>query len=188
MATVEYGNRTTRRPIAPAGDPHVFAAATGRRAGVLRAVGIAAGVLALAWLAALALSLLGAGTLPGLLPGAAHRGLPHRLQSPATVRKVPVPVRQEKLARPVIRASRPATATASSASSSHSAPVATASGTPPPAAAPLQAPPSRGQGWTRRGWGAPPGQTRKGTGNGRKQADPTTPPGQSDSHVPPKKG
>src|SRR5437660_10619550 len=101
MATVEYGNGTTRGPIERAGDPHVFAAATGRRAGVLRAVGIVAGVLALAWLAALALSLLGARTLPGLLPGAAHRRLPHRLQPPAKARKVPVPVRPEELARPV---------------------------------------------------------------------------------------
>ena len=47
---------------------------------------------------------------------------------------------------------------------------------------------SRGQGWAQRGLSAPPGQTRKGTGNGRKQPDPTTPPGHSGSHVPPKKG
>jgi uncharacterized protein (DUF58 family) len=180
MATVEYGNRT-------APDPHVFAAATGRRAGVLRAVGIVAGVLALAWLAALALSLLGAGTLPGLLPGAAHRGLPHRLQSPAAARKVPVPVRPKELARPVARTAPPATATAANASYSHAGSVVTAPAAPAPAAAP-QAPPSRGQGWAHRGWSAPPGQTRKGTGNGRKQADPATPPGQSGSDVPPKKG
>jgi hypothetical protein len=185
MATVEYGNRTTREPISPARDPHVFAAATGRRAGVLRAVGIVAGVLALAWLAALALSLLGAGTLPGLLPGAAHRGLPHRLQSPAAARKAPVPVRQNELARPVDRTARPATATASNVSSSPGASVVTTPVTPAPAAP--QAPPSRGQGWVRRGWSAPPGQTRKGTGSGKK-ADPTMPPGQSGSNVPPKKG
>jgi hypothetical protein len=188
MATVEYGSRTTRRPIAPAGDPHVFAAATGRRAGVLRAVGIVAGVLALAWLAALALSLLGAGTLPGLLPGAAHRVDQQRHRSPPSVRPATVPVRQRELARPVTRVSRPATATASHASSSHSATVVSVPVTPAPAAAPPQAPPSRGQGWTRRGRSAPPGQTRAGTGNGRKLADPTTPPGQSGSHVPPKKG
>ena len=180
MATFEYGNLRTR-------DPHVFAAATGRRAGVLRAVGIIAGVLALAWLAALALSLLGAGTLPGLLPGAAHRGVPRRLQSPAAVRKAPAPVTQEKPVRPVARTTHPATAAASNVSSSHSAPVVTAPVTPAPAAAP-QAPPSREQGWARRSCSAPPGQTRRGTGNGKKQADPKTPPAQSGSHVPPKKG
>src|SRR5438046_7851757 len=112
MATVEYGNGTTRGPIERAGDAHVFAAASGRRAGVLRAAGIVAGVLALAWLAALALSLLGAGALPGLLPRAAHHAPSHRLQSPAAPRTVPVPVRQ-KLARPLVRTARPATAAAS---------------------------------------------------------------------------
>jgi len=184
MATLEHRGRA----IAPVSDPHVFAAATGRRAGVLRAAGIAAGVLALAWLAALALSLLGAGSLPGLLPGAAHRVLQQRHQSPSAGRPAQAPVRQQQFDRPAARAAHPATATASNASdSSHNASVAIAPVTSaPPALA------SRGQGWTRRGWSAPPGQTRRTqppASRGKKQADATTtPPGQSDSHVAPKKG
>jgi len=187
MATVEYGNGTTRGPIERAGDPHVFAAASGRRAGVLRAVGIVAGVLALAWLAALALSLLGAATLPGLLPGASHPVLSERHKAPPAGRPTQVPIRHTEPVRTIAWTSRNATATASNVSSSHSAPRVTAAVTPAPAAAP-QAPTSRGQGWAQRGLSAPPGQTRKGTGNGRKQPDPTTPPGHSGSHVPPKKG
>jgi hypothetical protein len=185
MATLEHEQLGAGQAIAPTRESHVFAAATGRRAGVLRALGIAAGVLALAWLAALALSLLGAGSLPGLLPEAVHRGLPQRHQSPSAGRTAPARVRQRLLARPAARAVHPATAAASKASS-HSSSVVTAPVTPAPAASA-----SRRQGWVRRGWSAPPGQMRRSqppAPQGKKQTDGTkTPPGQSDSHVPPKK-
>lgn len=194
MATLEH--ELTGQAIAPASDPHVFAAATGRRAGVLRVVGLAAGVLALAWLAALALSLLGAGSLPGLLPEAAHGVLSQRHESPPSGRPTPAPApaRQQQLVRPaarVVRSAAATTATAEKASASHSHAVVTAPVTPAPAA-PTPAQGSRGQGWARRGWSAPPGQTHRSqppAAHGKKQTDGTkTPPGQSASHAPPKKG
>jgi hypothetical protein len=190
MATFEHEQLRTGQAFAPTRDAHVFAAATGRRAGLLRAVGIAAGVLSLAWLAALALSLLGAGSLPGLLPGAADHVLPQRHQSPSAGRTVAALVRQRLLARPGARAAHPATAAVSKGSlSSHSASVVTAPVTTAPAA---PTPTSQGQGWVRRGWSAPPGRTRRSqpqAAHGKQQTDGTKPtPGQSGSHVPPEKG
>ena len=192
MGTLQHERLLTGRVTAPARDPHVFAATNGRRAGVLRTVGIAAGLLALAWLAALALALAGAGSLPGLLPraaaGSAQHGSSQRLQPQSQHRGVQAPVRRQVLAAPVARTTRTERRHARSAVVSRARPAQAARVTP--ATAPPAAQASRGQGWARRGWTAPPGQTRQdqapaGHGNGKQQAGgTTTPPGQSGSHSP----
>jgi hypothetical protein len=203
MAALE---RTIRvgQAIGPASERHVFAAATARRARVLWALGIGAGVLALAWLVALGLAVLGAGTLPGVLPAdaarPAHRAPAHRApahRAPAQQftyskgrRPAQVPARPQ---HPAPQATRPGKRAPSTAAAS-STPAAFVA--PAPVATP-QAPASRGQGWARSGWNAPPGRARrtqpppgKGAGLSKRQADTsttTTAPGQSGSHSP-KKG
>ncbi len=154
MATLEHEQVLCGRAA------HVFAAATGRRARVLRMTGIAAGVLAVGWLAALGLALFGAGAFPGALPGIKTHGPASAPSHP--VRSTPVrgaarvPGFPAAGASSGIRRAPPARTTAVSARR----PVAPVAAAAP--AAPAQASAPSGQGWARRGWTAPPGQTRRG--------------------------
>jgi hypothetical protein len=191
MAAIER----TLPAIRPATDRHVFAAATARRARILWTVGIGAGLLALAWLVALALALLGAGTLPGVLPAdVAHRG--HHAQSNRTPAHQPQSPTSRAPEQASARPQEPAARATRSASANSVRSTAPAASTPAPAVAATpvvtpQTPVSRGQGWARRGWTEPPGHARKPPPvKDKHQADGstrTTAPGQSGSHSP-KKG
>jgi hypothetical protein len=199
MATLEHEQRPLGGPSAPAHDRQVFAAADGRRARIVGVTGVGAGALAVGWLVALGLALLGAGAVPGALPGA-----PHVRHAP-TARTNRVAAAHVSRTRPTPHAAVPAAARQMTAPSRAQAPHARTPAARPtvvpapssivaPAAAARapaqgQAPPSRG--WTRRGWTQPPGQTRRDRpsprGGGRSAHVATapamsSPPGHGGSH------
>jgi hypothetical protein len=201
MATLEHEQLLGGR-AASVGDAHVFAAATGRRAWMLRLAGVVAGVLALGWLAALGLALLGALAFPGALPGAKAGG-----SAPDSVPSDPlrvVPAQQapgspaaafprgEGLARPVAPTTLSDARTAVTRVVSTRRPVTPLATTAPAVPAPVEAPAAPRQSSGRRGRTAPPGQTRRDQprprrafGSGDTPAvTSTTPPGQAGSRAP----
>jgi hypothetical protein len=195
MAAFEHEQPLLGGRPAAARDPHVFAAATRRRARALQLGALCAAVLSLAWIAALTVALLGADALPGALPAAkaspapppAPIGAPER----AAARSVPRAAsghrspesRREIHAAAVPAAPAQATAQASTTVASPAAPVA-------PPAAPAAPPVAPRQGWARRGWTAPPGHVkpdrappRGGDGGSSAAGDVSgTTPDQSGSH------
>ncbi len=201
MATLEHEQLLGGR-AASAGDTHVFAAATGRRARVLLLAGVVAGVLALGWLAALGLALLGARGFPGALPGA-------KADAPDSVPSHPfrvVPARSGQrapgfpaasspgngLTQPAARTTRTDARAVAASVVSFRRPAAPPAATAPAVPAPVEAPAARQRGWGRGGRTMPPGQTRRdqppphgGVRSGNTPAvTRTTPPGQAGSHAP----
>ncbi len=185
--------------LGPAAPEHVFASANGRRARFVRVAGGGAGVLAVAWLVALGLAILGAAGIPDTLRGAksqapaaaratnraevsrfvrTHRG------APAPPARAAAPARRHGQAPTTAPASRPARNTAAPVKRS----VASSAAVAPTAAVTTAAP---RKGWARRGWTAPPGQT-KTKPRPRRDGSSTDSPaanvshGQSGSHSPPK--
>jgi hypothetical protein len=186
--------------LGPAAPEHVFASANGRRARFVRVAGGGAGVLAVAWLVALGLAILGAAGIPDTLRGAksqapaaaratnraevfrrvvrTHRGA-LAPQAPAAA-----PPRRHGQAPTTAPAARPAPGTAAPVKRS----VASSAAVAPTAAVTTAAP---RKGWARRGWTAPPGQT-KTKPRPRRDGSSTDSPaanvshGQSGSHSPPK--
>ncbi len=189
MTTLEHEQPLVTARWAAASDPHVFAAATVRRARALRLTGICAGMLSLAWLGALAVALLGAGAVPGALPVAKARG--------SAPRSAPTPVLRHAQARRVDAGARRITPAASrrtqttdpAASPTQAASDVPATVAPPHAAVALpvarSAPAASRQGWARRGWTAPPGRVKREAAprrSGGKSGDAgATAPGQSGS-------
>ena len=208
MATLEHEHTLVGPAAARPADPHVFVSATGRRARLLRTVGIGAGVAALAWLAALAFALLGVGRLPGLIPGTKTlRPDPAAVRTPRAHAAVASPQREMPAAAQALRARRAMATTPPARTALATPPARTAVATTPRATgrvptkaaaapatvlvtpmAPATAPT---KGWAKRGWTTPPGQvtparqTPRGNGNGRDGApgQSTTPPSASASHA-----
>jgi len=194
MATLEQEHAIPGRRSLPPGEQHVFAADDGRRARLTRVAGLATAALALVWLAALGVAMLGAGRLPGVsfppskqvghAPDAATGYRSPFMQSPA----------RRSAAWPAVRAPRrsePQRPSAQAGRVQHPAPAPEVLSNPvgvvvPRAAdpgraapAPVQAP-TLPQGWARRGWAAPPGQTKRdepvsgGAGAPRRSGTPAT--------------
>jgi hypothetical protein len=185
--------------LGPAAPEHVFASANGRRARFMRVAGGGAGVLAVAWLVALGLAILGAAGIPGALRGAkGQASAAARATNRAEVSRV-VRTHRGALASPTSAAAAPrrhgqasTTAPASRPAPGPAAPVersvASSAAVAPTAAVTTAAP---RKGWARRGWTAPPGQT-KTKPRPRRDGSSTDSPaanvshGQSGSHSPPK--
>ena len=163
MATLEHEQPIRRAPARPR-EHHVFVSAGGRRQRALRAAGLVAGTLALVWLVALGLALAGSTRLPGLpvpdgkpvaalkAPAGSIKALGHFRPFARATRALTATPRQHEPRR----AAAPARATAPARAIQPSPRVAPASTTPTTriAATPTQ-------GWVRRGWTAPPGQTKR---------------------------
>jgi hypothetical protein len=172
MATLEHEQLL---PGARAGvaDEHVFVSHDGRRQRIVRAASLVAGGLALVWLAALGLALAGSTRLPGLPLPAAKESVPAPApaqvvapvpSAPRARAHAPAPTRPAPVVRPIVE--RPATVHLAPRMASAPAPAApavhrsrAAAVTPAPPPAPAATAPQRG--WERRGWTAPPGQTRR---------------------------
>jgi hypothetical protein len=172
---------------------HVFASATGRRARFMRVAGGGAGVLAVAWLVALGLAILGAAGIPDALRGAKGQApAPARATNRAEVSRV-VRTHREALAPPAPAAAplrrhgqAPTTAPASRTAAGTAAPVERSVASSAAAATPAPQ-----KGWARRGWTAPPGQTKTKPRPRRDSSSTDSPAanvshGQSGSHSPPK--
>jgi len=185
--------------LGPAAPEHVFASANGRRARLMRVAGAGASVLAVAWLVALGLAVLGAAGIPDALRNAKGQvRAPARATNRAGVSRVmrthrgalappapaAVPARRHGQAPTTAPASRPAPNTAAPVERS-----VTSSAPAAPTAAMTTAAPRRG--WARRGWTAPPGQTKTKPSPRRHGSSTESPAanvshGQSGSHSPPK--
>ena len=195
MATLEHEQPLLTGPRRAAGDRHVFAAATVRRTRAVRLAGICTATLSLMWLGALAIALLGAGAVPGVLPSAKARSVAHRAAAPRAPAPRAAPAR---VLRRAWRAQRGVTPAAPghglrTAMGMAHAPVplrvvsARTPVTPPAASA---GPAAAGQGWARHGWTAPPGRMkhnkppRGADGQSGDAADSIrTPAGQSRAHA-----
>jgi hypothetical protein len=185
--------------LGPAAPEHVFASANGRRARFMRVAGGGAGLLAVAWLVALGLAILGAAGIPDGLRGAKSQAptaarATNRAEVSPVVRThraalappapAVAPPRRHGQAPTTAPASRPPTGTAAPVARS----VASSAAVAPTAAVTTAAP---RKGWARRGWTAPPGQT-KTKPRPRRDGSSTDSPaanvshGQSGSHSPPK--
>jgi hypothetical protein len=196
MAAFEHEQPFLEGRPAAACDPHVFAAPTRRRARALQLGALCAAVLSLAWIAALALALLGADALPGVLPaakaspdprpapiGRLERGAARSVSRAAPSHRSAASRREIQAAAAHARTAQ-ATARASATVASPAAPVA-------PPAAPAAPPAAPRQGWARRGWTAPPGHVKpdraplRGDDGGSSVAANVsgTTPGQSGSHA-----
>jgi hypothetical protein len=166
MATLEH--ELTRGGQARPREQHVFVSTGGRRQRALRAAGVVAGALALVWLVALGLALAGSTRLPGL-------PVPDAKPVAASYASAALTTALEH-SRPLARATRPPTATPRLDELRRAAaPTGTARATAParavqpaPRGAPVAATTSTiqiaatpTQGWVRRGWTAPPGQTKR---------------------------
>jgi hypothetical protein len=174
MTTIEF---------TPSNERPVFVASDGRRARWLRCAGAAAVILGCLWLAGLGVGMLGFGQLPGLsLPsiGRAADGpsldrvtpTPRSSQvSPAVAGTMPIGQRAAA-ARPARKASKALRASHTTATAkvtrptrarTVSKPAAPIQAVQPPVAAAPAAPasPPLRQGWARRGWSTPPGETRR---------------------------
>jgi len=177
MATLEHEQPIGGKPSRPL-EHHVFVSLGGRRQSALRAGGLVAGALALVWLVALGLALAGSTRLPGL---------PVREAKPVGARDVsaassataarralagPTPVRA---AMPRSHELRRATAPADVAPAKAARSIPPATGVVPAAsttpAAGTAATPT--QGWSRRGWTVPPGQTKRSERTPRGTGRPT---------------
>jgi hypothetical protein len=195
MATLEHEQPLLTAPHRAAGDRHVFAAATGRRASALRLAGICVATVSLVWLGALAFALLGAGAIPGVLPVAKARNAAPRAATPRVPAPRAAPARVLRRASGTRRRLTPAapgelrTAVAPAQAPAHMRVVSARAPVTSPAAAPVPAAPR--QGWARHGWTAPPGRVKRdqapprAVGGQRGNAvDPSqTPGGQSGSHA-----
>jgi hypothetical protein len=177
-------------------DPHVFAAATERRARALRLAGLCVAMLSLAWIAALAFALLGAGAFPDALTAATAQPAPG-----PTVPRIPAkahaPSTPSAALRRVARAPGREVGTGTAAvvqagSTSRASATVAAPRAPATPAVPPPAPPAAPrQGWAKRGWTAPPGRVKPARAPARGTAgsagvadDPSgTAPGQSGSHA-----
>jgi hypothetical protein len=165
MATVRLEQPLLPGPQRAAGDRYVFAAATGRRAHALRLAGICVATLSLAWLGALAIALLGAGAVPGVLPAAkagsvAPRAAAPRVRAP---RAAPAPVLRrawgaQRRVTPAAPGRGLRTAVAVAQAPARGRVVSARAPVTPPAARP--APAMAGQGWARHGWTVPPGRVK----------------------------
>jgi hypothetical protein len=166
MATVEHEQPIPRGPSRPR-DHHVFVSAGGRRQSALRAAGLVAGALALVWLVALGLALAGSTRIPGLpvpdaKPADARDGSAGSTANAARRARAHVnPVRTATPRRHEPRRAEAAVTTAG-------VPTPARSSTPmtrvAPAVAPtlaIQTAATPTQGWLRRGWTDPPGQTKR---------------------------
>jgi hypothetical protein len=195
MATLEHEQSLLTSPLGAAGDRHVFAAATRRRARALRLAGICVATLSLVWLGALALALLGAGALPGVLPAAKAGSAAPRVAAP---REPALSAAQARVLRRAWGAQRSVTPAASERGFRTVVAVAQAPARvrvvsagarfTPPAAPP--APAAAGQGWARHGWTAPPGRVkhdqappRGAGGHSGAAASTRIPGGQSGAHA-----
>lgn len=196
MATLEHEQPLLSGPQRATSDRHVFAAATGRRAGALRLAGICVATLSLVWLGALAIALLGAGPGPGILPAATALSVAPRAAAPHVRAPRAAPARVLRRAWGALRSVTPAapervlrTAVAVAQAPTPVRAVSARAPVTPPAAPP--APAAAGQGWTRHGWTAPPGRvkhdqppSRRAGGHSGDAADSTRiPGGQSGAHA-----
>jgi len=196
MATLEHEQPLLRGPQRAAADRHVFAAATGRRAYALRLAGICVATLSLVWLGALAIALLGAGALPGVLPAAKARSVAPRAAAPRVWAPRAAPARvlrrdwgAQRSVRPAVPGSGLRTAVAVAVAPARVRVASARAPVTPPAAPP--APAAAGQGWARHGWTAPPGRVKhdeappRGAGghSGDAVDSPRTSGGQSGAHA-----
>jgi hypothetical protein len=190
-ASVLTTDAATERPI--------FVAANGRRARWLRYGGAFAVLLGCLWVAALAIGMLGVGRLPGLpLPSVVTRddGAPPARDRTTVHSSVPVSPAAAVRDTPAVRPATPEAANASAArqraqtrraSTTSVRPSTRARGVPdagPPAQvtetpvaaqpAPAPTPTPVQQGWGRRGYTTPPGQTQR-----TETPAPATAPGQA---------
>ncbi len=195
MTTIEHIPET----VQPVSERPVFLAENGRRARILGIAAKVAVVVTVLWLAALAAGMLGFGHLPGtsieepfsrLISGGgdAPKNQPPATDSSSasmTVARVRAARAQALVVAKRNAAARAATARARAARGALPAPVLPVQPAPGQAVVAQQ---PRQQGWTRRGYVAPPGQIRKaeppppppaqpGKGLGRvKKSEPVTPP------------
>jgi hypothetical protein len=178
MATLEH-ELIRRGPERPR-EHHVFVSAGGRRRRALRAAGLVAGGLALVWLVALGLALAGSTRLPGLpvpeaKPAAAGAASAASTAAPAPApggaHVVPArPMTSRRLEpRPAARSLSQTQPVRTTPSVTRAAPVTPATSATSPA--PTAATPT--QGWSRHGWTAPPGQTKRGEPTPRGTGHPT---------------
>jgi hypothetical protein len=195
MATLEHEQPLLTAPQRAARDRHVFAAATGRRAHALRVVGICVATLSLVWLGALAIALLGASAVPGVLPAAKARSVPSRAAAPRVRAHRAAPTHALRLALGAQRNVTPAapgrglpTAVAVAKAPARVGVVSARAPVTPRATPPASA--AAGQGWARHGWTAPPGRVKhdqappRGAGHSGDAVDSTrTSGGQSGAHV-----
>jgi hypothetical protein len=177
MATVEHEQPIPRGPSRPL-DHHVFVSAGGRRQSALRAAGFVAGALALVWLVALGLALAGSTRLPGLpVPGVKPAAVPDVSAAPTTAlkhsRALARAARAPSVAPPhrELRRAAPSTRTRAPARATQPAPTVAPVASTPPTIQTATATPT--QGWTRRGWTAPPGQTKRNEPTPRATGRPT---------------
>ena len=167
MATLEHEQLLPRR--AGVAHEHVFVSHDGRRQRILRAAGVVAGGLALVWLAALGLSLAGSTRLPGLSLQAAKHSVPARAPAQAVAPAPPAAHARALALAPTPRPAPTLRHVAPRRAAVHVAPTAAAPARVPPAGhrvrtatvTPAHAATAPQRGWARRGWTAPPGQTRR---------------------------
>jgi hypothetical protein len=167
MATLEHEQRIRCEPPRPR-EHHVFVSVDGRRQRALRTAGLVAGGLALVWLVALGLALAGSTRLPGL-PVPDGKPVPARDVSAGSSTAL-------EHSRPIAQATRAPTAMplrhelprAASPTSTARATAPARAIEPVPRVAPVavtmpttQTASTPTQGSVRRGWTAPPGQTKR---------------------------
>ena len=164
MATLDHEQPLPTGPQRAAGDRHVFAAATVRRAHALRLAGICVATLSVVWLGALAIALLGASAVPGVLPAAKARDVAPRAAAPRVRAPRAAPARvlrrawgAQRSVTPVAPGRELRTAVAVAQAPARVRVVSARAPVTPPAAPPA---PVAGQGWARHGWTAPPGRVK----------------------------
>jgi hypothetical protein len=165
MTTIEHIPET----VQPDSERPVFLAENGRRARILGIAAKVAVLVTVLWLAALAAGMLGFGHLPGtsieqpfnrLITGG---GDASKNQAPSTdLASVTASARERAAhAQALVVAKRNVAARAARARTARGAHLAPALPIQPPAGQAAVAQQPRQQGWTRRGYVAPPGRVRK---------------------------